>query len=96
MKKFLIAAVSALALTMSAGAANAEDQDMSKLKCSEFLQSGQSMPLIIMWIDGYLSAASDNTVMDDNYTKELGVHLGTFCKQNPDATIMDAMSTIGE
>ncbi len=54
------------------------------------------MPLIIMWIDGYLSAASDNTVMDDNYTKELGVHLGTYCKQNPDATIMDAMDSIGE
>ena len=62
MKKLLASAVAALALTVTANVASAEEQDVAKIKCSEFLQSGSTMPLLIMWIDGYLSAASDNKI----------------------------------
>ena len=79
MKKLLASAVAALALTVTANVASAEEQDVAKIKCSEFLQSGSTMPLLIMWIDGYLSAASDNTTMDDAYIEELGNKLGEFC-----------------
>lgn len=95
MKKFLVA-VAASALLMSSVAVHAEDQDIAELKCSEFLQSGQTMPLLLMWIDGYISAATDNTVMDDAYVEELGTKLGSFCKTNPDATIMDALQSLGD
>ena len=52
MKKLLASAVAALALTVTANVASAEEQDVAKIKCSEFLQSGSTMPLLIMWIDG--------------------------------------------
>ena len=96
MKKFLVAVATASALLISSGATFAEDQDIAELKCSEFLQSGQTMPLLLMWIDGYISAATDNTVMDDAYIEELGTKQGSFCKTNPDATIMDAMQSLGD
>ena len=51
MKKLLASAVAALALTVTANVASAEEQDVAKIKCSEFLQSGSTMPLLIMWID---------------------------------------------
>lgn len=96
MKKFLVAVAAASALLMSSVAVHAEDQDIAELKCSELMQSGQNIPLFMMWIDGYISAATDNTVMDDAYIEELGTKIGSFCKTNPDATIMDAIQSLGE
>lgn len=95
MKKFLATAVTAAFIACSFGSVQAEEQDVAQIKCSEFLQSGDSMPLLLMWIDGYLSAASDDTVCDDAYIEELGSELGNFCKSNPDATIWDAMQSLG-
>ncbi len=54
------------------------------------------MPLLIMWIDGYLSAASDNTTMDDAYIEELGNKLGEFCGKNQNATLWDAISSLSD
>lgn len=96
MKKLLASAVAALALTVTANVASAEEQDVAKIKCSEFLQSGSTMPLLIMWIDGYLSAASDNTTMDDAYIEELGNKLGEFCGKNKNATLWDAISSLSD
>lgn len=53
MKKFIVAATAALVMTLSAGAVQAEDQDVAQIKCTEFLQSGSFMPSLLMWIDGY-------------------------------------------
>ena len=36
MKKLLASAVAALALTVTANVASAEEQDVAKIKCSEF------------------------------------------------------------
>lgn len=96
MKKLLTATVAALTLSLTANAALAEEQDVAKIKCSEFVQSGDNMPLLIMWIDGYLSAASGNTTMDDAYIDELGTKLGEFCGKNANATLWDAISSLSD
>lgn len=85
-----------MTLCAFSNAAHSEEQDVAMIKCSEFLQSGNNIPLLIMWIDGYLSAASDNTTFDDAYSEELGNKLGSFCKDNADASIMDAINSLGE
>ena len=94
MKKLLASAVAALALTVTANVASAEEQDVAKIKCSEFLQSGSTMPLLIMWIDGYLSAASGNTTFSDAYAEQLGSKLGEFCGTNQNATLLDAINSL--
>ncbi len=96
MKKFFALAVVALAVSVVANVASAEEQDISKIKCSEFVQSGDNMPLLMMWIDGYLSAASGNTVMDDAYIEDLGVKLGEFCGKNPNATLFEAIDAYSQ
>lgn len=96
MKKLLTATIAALTLSLTANAALAEEQDVAKIKCSEFVQSGDNMPLLIMWIDGYLSAASGNTTMDDAYIDELGTKLGEFCGKNGNATLWDAISSLSD
>ena len=87
---------SCTSINRTANVASAEEQDVAKIKCSEFLQSGSTMPLLIMWIDGYLSAASDNTTMDDAYIEELGNKLGEFCGKNQNATLWDAISSLSD
>ena len=94
MKKLLTSAVAALALTVTANVASAEEQDVAKIKCSEFIQSGNSMTLLIMWIDGYLSAASGNTTFSDAYAEQLGSKLGEFCGTNQNATLLDAINSL--
>lgn len=96
MKRALMIIGLAVAMTGGSFAVQAEETDVAKIKCSEFLQSGSTMPLLIMWIDGYLSAASDNTTMDDAYIEELGNKLGEFCGKNQNATLWDAISSLSD
>ena len=65
MKKLLASAVAALALTVTANVASAEEQDVAKIKCSEFLQSGSTMPLLIMLIDGEFCGKNQNATLWD-------------------------------
>ncbi len=96
MKKFLASIFVATTIACTSGVALADEQDVAQIKCSEFLQSGDTMPLLIAWIDGYLSAASDDTVIDDAYLEELGTNIGKFCGQNADATLWDAIQSLGD
>ena len=93
MKKLIIGALAALCMISGMNSVQAEDQDVAKIKCSEFLNSGSTMPLRI---DGYLSAASGNTSMDDEYIEQLGTKLGEFCGANKNATLMDAIESLSE
>lgn len=94
MKKFIFGAIAAAFLLSAPLAAQAETKDVAKTTCKEFLSDKDDMPLLIMWIDGYLSAASDNTVFSQEWQQKLGQHLGEFCGKNPDKTIMDAMNAL--
>ncbi len=95
MKKFLFAAILAAMLTVPTFA-QAEDVDMAKLPCKEFLNAGKDMGLLLTWIDGYMSAKSDNTMMSDAWMEKLGKHMGEYCSKNPNHTIMQAMEKVPE
>ena len=49
-----------------------------------------------MWIDGYMSGKSDNTMMDNAWMEKLGTHMGKYCASNPQKTIMDAIENMPE
>ncbi len=93
-KKILFCAVAATVLFTTPPAVQAETKDVAKVTCQEFMNDKDDMPLLIMWIDGYLSAASDNTVFSKEWQVKLGKHMGEFCTKNPNKTIMDAMDAL--
>lgn len=73
----------------------AEDTDMSKVTCKEFLsQDKTKMLMTLTWLDGYMSAQNDNTVMSTAWMEKLGTHIGAYCVIHPNNTIMDAVSTM--
>ena len=69
MKKSLLAALVAATLCIPAVASADDETDMAKITCKEFLSAGESeMGLMLTWIDGYMSARSDNTIQDRTFS----------------------------
>jgi acid stress chaperone HdeB len=69
-------------------------QDMLKTTCKNFLADEQGIGAMLMWIDGYLSAKSENTVLNEEWMKKLGLHMGTYCAQNNAKTVGDALDNL--
>ncbi len=93
MKKFFMAALIAAALSMPALASADDDViDLSKITCTDFRNlSDNERCLMFFWMDGYMSAKSDNTKISTAWMVKLGDHIGTYCSTHPGKTIMDAM-----
>ena len=83
-----------LLVSFSGLAQAANEQDMAKITCKEFLADQANMPMMIMWMDGYMSGKSDNTVVSDEWIGKFGMHLGKYCGTNPGNTIMQAMEAM--
>ena len=97
MKVFGILFIAAtMMLTSFSAPAFAEDVDMAKISCKDFLADQQNMPMMVMWIDGYMSGKSDNTAISEEWIAKLGTHLGEFCAKNSGKTIMDAIEAMPE
>ena len=95
MKKSLLAALVAATLCIPAVASADDETDMAKITCKEFLSAGESeMGLMLTWIDGYMSARSDNTMVSKAWMEKLGAQMASFCSSNPGKTIMDAMNAV--
>ena len=62
----------------------------------EIYQQKESMGMLLMWLDGYASQKSDNTVLSDEWIEKLGAHMGKYCSENPDTTILDAAQAMEE
>lgn len=94
-EKSLLAALIAATLCIPAVASADDETDMAKITCKEFLSAGESeMGLMLTWIDGHMSARSDNTMMSKAWMEKLGAHMASFCSSNPGKTIMDAMNAV--
>lgn len=95
MKKLLLLVVAAAILCAPLGALAKDDTDMAKISCKEFLaQDKDKIGMMLVWIDGYMSAKSDNTVMSSEWMEKLGTHMGTYCGKNPAKTMMDAINAM--
>ena len=79
MKRALMIIGLAVAMTGGSFAVQAEETDVAKVKCSEFIQDKESMGMLLMWLDGYASQKSDNTVLSDEWIEKLGAHMGKYC-----------------
>ena len=96
MRKICLAVLAAIVLCAptTGFTAGEEEVDMAKITCKDFLDAGDNMSMMLTWIDGYMSAKSDNTMMSEEWMKKLGTHMGQYCKKNPGNTIMQAMEAV--
>ncbi|MGN0894079.1 MAG: HdeA/HdeB family chaperone [Succinivibrio sp.] len=90
MKRALMIIGLAVAMTGGSFAVNAAETDVAQVKCSEFIQDQEGMGMILMWLDGYASQKSGNTVLSNEWIEKLGAHMGKYCSENPNASILEA------
>lgn len=71
-------------------------QDMLKTACKDFLADKDGIGAMLMWIDGYLSSKSEDTVLNEKWMEKLGTHMGTYCAKNGAKTVGDALDNLPE
>lgn len=71
--------------------------NMNKITCKDVMeeQDTQAVKAVVIWIDGYLSAQSNDTTVDVNELKTLAEQLKGYCEANPSATVMEAVKKAG-
>ena len=70
------------------------DFDFLQYTCETFNLEESSRMMTIFWVDGFLSAQNDNTMIDDTWIEELSSHIVTFCQNNPDGNLSDALNAL--
>ncbi|MCM5553376.1 HdeA/HdeB family chaperone [Pleomorphomonas sp. NRK KF1] len=90
MKTIMITAVSLACLaTLPTIAYAGQKVDMAELTCKEFMADPDGIMPTIFWIDGYLSNASGNTVIDPDQMGQNVQDVAKECNGNPDQKILD-------
>ncbi len=90
MKTIMITAVSLGCLaTLPTIAYAGQKVDMAELTCKEFMADPDGIMPTIFWIDGYLSNASGNTVIDPDQMGQNVQDVAKECNGNPDQKILD-------
>lgn len=69
--------------------------DVSKITCNQFALYKVSDPdTIAVWIHGYYSGKSGNTVVDVEKLKTNAKKLRDYCLENPDANLLAAVESL--
>jgi acid stress chaperone HdeB len=77
------------ALATGGPSAQSKELDNSTITCREFLASGQAnMAALLTWLRGY--HASKTGIIPFQSPGPYGGRPGFYCKQNPDANLIDA------
>lgn len=106
MKKTIMLSLLACALLFSASGAEAkknmavEDLDFGTYTCAAFLNdaataSSEDLGAIFLWLDGYLSGVSGDTVLKWKGLESFSEKLVGYCKANGKAKLLDAARKVG-
>ena len=93
MKKLLCFCAFALFCSTAPLAVNAQQIDMGKLTCKDLVEMDEAeLAILYMWLDGYFSHMSQNTILDlDNVESDLKA-LIKACDGSPEKKILDALT----
>lgn len=81
--------VGALAAALPTLAVAGEKVDMAELTCQQFLADEEGILPTVVWIDGYLSHQSGNTVIDMDELVSNVKKIAEECSSQPDMKIME-------
>lgn len=103
MRALFAASLTALLLVFSGSpslAGEAADIDFSSLTCEQFIvgldqMDEESAGYVMMWLDGYLSGITNDTLLDWDGLEVFTTNLAEFCQKNPHSGLLDATKAIG-
>ncbi len=87
--------VLAVALLLSLSPAKAEDMDMTKIKCKEFIASPKDqIAIILAWLEGYYTKESDPPIIFSDKMAKDAKNLSAYCNEHGDDDIVHAADTV--
>ena len=55
----------------------------------------ESAGYVMMWLDGYLSGITNDTLLHWEGLEEFGTKLADFCQKNPHSGLLDSAKAVG-
>jgi acid stress chaperone HdeB len=87
----VFAAVVVGAMLVSAGAAQANDIDLSTWTCQQFVTANKDdIGVILAWLDGYYKDENDPPLIDTTKFVDNAKKLGEYCVAHPDIGLITA------
>lgn len=84
-----------VAASLCVGAAQAQQVELSKLRCRAFIDlPKETIANITMWLDGYYTDEEDPAVVDFDKMKIKADKLVAYCAQNPKVRVMTAAEDV--
>ena len=106
MKNSLIAATVFLSATLLlatpalARKTQMQNINFGAISCGQFMEgmsdgSDDDMAVVLMWIDGYLSGVSGDTVLNWKNLEKFSSDLIDYCESNPNVKVLKAAQEVG-
>lgn len=85
---------------LAAKKAQMQNIDFGSITCGQFLQdlsqsSAEDAGVVMMWIDGYLSGVSGDTLLNWKDLEKFSTRLAAYCGEKPAAKVLDAAEAVG-
>jgi hypothetical protein len=84
-----------LALLLAVSPAYAQDMDMTKIKCKEFISAPKDqISIILAWLEGYYTKESDPPVIFADKMAKDAKNLSAYCNAHGDDNIVHAADNV--
>jgi len=84
-----------LALLLSVATAHAQDMDMTKIKCKEFVAAPKDqIAIILAWLEGFYTKESDPPIIFADKMAKDAKNLSTYCNAHGDDDIVHAADKV--
>jgi hypothetical protein len=91
----LKAGVLAAAMLLSTSSAYAQDMDMTKIKCKEFVAAPKDqIAIILAWLEGFYTKESDPPIIFADKMAKDAKNLNTYCNAHGDDDIVHAADKV--
>jgi len=78
-----------------AASASAQVVDVAKISCKQYLAGNVvRQDYLSLWLSGYVNGTHNDTVIERSTVQNITDKVGTYCRANLDAGLMDAVQTI--
>lgn len=99
-KLFAVGVVCGALMAAPALAAQDENIDFGSATCGELLSAADTagaddMAGMMLWLDGYLSGVSGDTVLNWSNLSTFVDQLGSYCQSHKSAKLLDAARKVG-
>src|ERR1700722_6594326 len=84
-----------LVATLVAANASAQIIDVAKNSCKQYLTGNiVRQDYLTLWLSGYTNGTRNDTVIGTGTVQEIANKVGTYCRSNLDAGLMDAVQNV--